>query len=47
MERQILEAQAREQARIARDLHDGPAQQLAGLSMLCGSLIQRWTPART
>ena len=41
MERQVLEAQTREQARIARDLHDGVAQQLAGLSMLCGSLTQR------
>ena len=35
LERQVLEAQTREQARIARDLHDGVAQQLAGLQMLC------------
>ena len=41
LERRVLEAQTREQARIARDLHDGVAQQLAGLSMLCGSLSQR------
>ena len=40
-ERQVLEAQAREQARIARDLHDGVAQQLAGLSLLCGTLARR------
>ena len=41
LERQVLEAQTREQARIARDLHDGVAQQLAGLNMLCGSLKQQ------
>ena len=38
LERQVLQAQTREQARIARDLHDGVAQQLAGLNMLCGTL---------
>ena len=38
LERQVLEAQTREQARIARELHDGVAQQLAGLTMLCETL---------
>ncbi len=38
LESQVLSAQTREQARIARDLHDGVAQQLAGLNMLCGTL---------
>ncbi|NNJ25438.1 PAS domain-containing sensor histidine kinase [Alienimonas chondri] len=38
LESQVLSAQTREQARIARDLHDGVAQQLAGLNMLCGML---------
>ena len=40
-ERRVLEAQTREQARIAQDLHDGVAQQLAGLSMLCGMLARQ------
>ncbi|MEM9703622.1 MAG: ATP-binding protein, partial [Planctomycetota bacterium] len=38
LEARVLNAQTREQARIARDLHDGVAQQLAGLDMLCGLL---------
>ena len=41
LERQVLQAQTREQARIARDLHDGVAQQLAGLTMMCGTLKQQ------
>ena len=43
LERQVLEAQTREQARIARELHDGVAQQLAGLTMLCETLRRQVT----
>ena len=41
LERAVLEAQDVEKARIARDLHDGIAQQLAGVSMLAKLLARR------
>ena len=41
MEREVLEAGAREQRRIAQDLHDSLGQKLTGISLLSQALHQR------
>ena len=41
LEREVLTAAVREQERIGRDLHDGIAQQLTGLSLLAQSLSRQ------
>lgn len=41
LERQVLEASAREQRRIAQDLHDGLGQQLTGVAFLLRSLEEQ------
>lgn len=41
LEMEVLEASAREQRRIGRDIHDGLGQELAGLSYIARSLAQR------
>ena len=41
LEREVLEISAREQRRIARDLHDGLGQDLTGVLCLSGSLAKR------
>jgi PAS domain S-box-containing protein len=43
LEREVLDASAREQHRLARDLHDGIGQQLIGLRMLAQNLQQGLT----
>ena len=39
--REVLEGRTREQARIARDLHDGPAQEAAAVCLLAAALAGR------
>jgi two-component system, LuxR family, sensor kinase FixL len=40
LEKEVLEAAAREQRRIGQDLHDGLGQQLAGLGLMSNALAQ-------
>jgi two-component system CheB/CheR fusion protein len=44
LEREVLEASAREQQRISRDLHDRVGQELTGLGYLATSLSQKLGP---
>lgn len=41
MEREVLEATSREQARIGQELHDGVGQELTGLSLTADAIAQR------
>ncbi|MFO0927611.1 MAG: PAS domain S-box protein [Gemmataceae bacterium] len=41
MEREVLEAATREQARIGQELHDGVGQELTGLSLTADAITQR------
>jgi PAS domain S-box-containing protein len=40
LEKEVLEATAREQRRIGQDLHDGLGQQLAGIALMSNALAQ-------
>ncbi|MDH5356355.1 MAG: PAS domain S-box protein, partial [Gammaproteobacteria bacterium] len=41
LQREIMEVPVREQRRIGQELHDGIGQQLTGLGMLAGSLVNK------
>ncbi len=44
-QRQLLSSREEERARLARDLHDGPIQDLVGLNMQLGLLLSSAAPA--
>jgi len=41
LEREVLEIAASEQRRIGQDLHDGVGQELTGLALLAGNLVEQ------